>query len=212
TAAIQSASGGNYEALAVDATAVTTVVSDDVDTTTVSLTATPSAAEGGTITYTASVGAPVTGSPVSVVLDNGQTITIAVGSSTGSVSVAGADDVYAGTATNVTAAIQSASGGNYEALAVDATAVTTVVSDDVDTTTVSLTATPSAAEGGTITYTASVGAPVTGSPVSVVLDNGQTITIAVGSSTGSVSVAVADDVYAGTATNVTAAIQSASGG
>ena len=46
-------------------TAATTVVSDDVDTTTVSLTATASAAEGGTITYTASVGAPVTGSPVS---------------------------------------------------------------------------------------------------------------------------------------------------
>src|SRR4029077_12897662 len=114
TAAIQSASGGNYEALAVDATAATTTVSDDVDTTTVSLTATPSASEGGTITYTASVGAPVTGSDVTVTLDNGQTITIAVGSSTGSVTVPVGDDVYAGTATNVSAAIQSATGGNYE--------------------------------------------------------------------------------------------------
>ncbi|WP_415842738.1 immunoglobulin-like domain-containing protein, partial [Pseudomonas reidholzensis] len=51
------------------------------DTTTVTLTATPSVAEGGTIVYTASVDAPVTGSPVVVTLANGQSITIAVGQS-----------------------------------------------------------------------------------------------------------------------------------
>ena len=58
-----------------------TVVSDDVDATTVCLAATANAAEGGTITYTASVGAPVTGSDVTVTLVDGQTITIPVGSS-----------------------------------------------------------------------------------------------------------------------------------
>ena len=120
-----------FRSLAVNGTAVTTTVSDDVDTTTVSLTATPSASEGGTITYTASVGAPVTGSDVTVTLDNGATITISVGSSTGSVTLPVGDDVYAGTATNVSAAIQSASGGNYEALAVNGTAVTTTVSDEI---------------------------------------------------------------------------------
>jgi hypothetical protein len=53
-------------------------VTDTIDTTTVKLTDT-SVAEGGTVTYTATVGAPVTGSPVVVTLANGQTITIEVG-------------------------------------------------------------------------------------------------------------------------------------
>src|SRR5205085_1061443 len=151
TAAISSASGGNYESLAVNAAAVTTVVTDDVDTTTVSLTATAAAAEGGTITRTEDGRAGKRGRPETVAQDNGQSKAFAVGVSLGSRRVGLAADVYAGTATNVTAAISSASGGNYESLAVNAAAVTTVVTDDVDTTTVSLTATAAAAEGGTIT-------------------------------------------------------------
>ena len=61
-------SGGNYESLAVSAVPAVTVGHDDVDTTTVSLGGDGGAAEGGTITYTASVGAPVTGSDVTVTL------------------------------------------------------------------------------------------------------------------------------------------------
>jgi surface adhesion protein len=41
-----------------------TSVTDTIDTTGVKLTATEPSAEGGTVTYTATVGAPVTGSPV----------------------------------------------------------------------------------------------------------------------------------------------------
>jgi hypothetical protein len=63
----------------------------------------------------------------------------------------------------------------------------TNVTDTVDTTTVKLTATEAAAEGDTVTYTATVGADVTGSPVVVTLANGQTITIAVGQTTGTVT-------------------------
>src|SRR5688572_155428 len=212
SATIASASGGNYESLAVSAVPAVTVVSDDVDTTTVSLSATAKAAEGGTSIYTASVRAPVTGSDVTVTLSNGQTITIPVGSSTGTVNAAVGDDVYAGTAVNVSATIASASGGNYESLAVSAVPAVTVVSDDVYTTTESLRATANAAEGATITYSASVGAPVTGSDVTVTRCTGPLPTRRSSGLTGTVNAAVGDDVYAGTAVNVSATIASASGG
>ncbi|MBK5305045.1 MULTISPECIES: immunoglobulin-like domain-containing protein, partial [Gammaproteobacteria] len=60
-----------------------------------------------------------------------------------------------------------------------------------------LTATSTVAEGGTVVYTASVSAPVTGSPVVVTLSNGQTITIPVGSSSGSVDFVAPNDALAG---------------
>ena len=53
------------------------------------------------------------------------------------------------------------------------------------------------AEGGSIVYTASVNAPVTGSPVIVTLANGQTITIPVGQSSSTVTTPVSNDVYQG---------------
>ncbi|MBC3414372.1 hypothetical protein HU720_24080, partial [Pseudomonas sp. SWRI51] len=63
-----------------------TQVTDTIDTSTVTLTASSnSVAEGGTITYTASVNHEVTGSDLVVKLANGQTITIPVGQSSSSV-------------------------------------------------------------------------------------------------------------------------------
>ncbi|WP_438825961.1 beta strand repeat-containing protein [Pseudomonas fluorescens] len=210
TNSITSVSGGNYENLVANQAPVSTAVTDVKDTTTVSLTATPSVAEGGTIIYTASVGAPVTGSPVVVSLANGQTITIPVGQSSGTATGAVTNDVYQGHAA-VTNSITSVSGGNYENLVANQAPVSTSVTDVQDTTTVSLTATPSMAEGGTIIYTATVGAPVTGSPVIVSLANGQTITIPVGQSSGTATGAVSNDVYQGHAA-VTNSITSVSGG
>ncbi|MGE8115591.1 immunoglobulin-like domain-containing protein, partial [Pseudomonas sp. NPDC086566] len=207
---ITSVSGGNYENLVANQTPVSTAITDVQDTTTVSLTATPSVAEGGTIVYTATVGAPVTGSPVVVSLANGQTITIPVGQSSGTATGAVTNDVYQGHA-SVTNSITSISGGNYENLVANQAPVSTSVTDVQDTTTVSLTATPSVAEGGTIVYTATVGAPVTGSPVVVSLANGQTITIPVGQSSGTATGAVTNDVYQGHAA-VTNSITSVSGG
>ncbi|WP_177410051.1 immunoglobulin-like domain-containing protein, partial [Pseudomonas sp. R11(2017)] len=207
---ISNVSGGNYENLVADKTQVSTSVSDVTDTTTVTLTATPSVTEGGTILYTATVGAPVTGSPVVVTLTNGQSITIPVGQSSGTATGAVSNDVYQGHAT-VTNSISDVSGGNYENLVANKAAVSTSVTDVQDTTTVTLTATPSVAEGGTILYTATVDAPVTGSPVVVNLANGQIITIAVGQSSGTATGAVTNDVYQGHAA-VTNSITSVSGG
>ena len=174
----------------------TATITDDVDATTVTLTATPSVAEGGSILYTATLDhAAVTA--MTVTLSNGATIAIAAGATSGSIPVAApTDDVYID-AGSVSATIASTSGGGLEAVTINPAAATTTVADTIDTTTATLTATPSVAEGGSIIYTVSLTAPVTGSPVSVTLANGQTIAIAVGASSGSVTTAVADNVYAG---------------
>ncbi|WP_313741681.1 immunoglobulin-like domain-containing protein, partial [Pseudomonas sp.] len=207
---ITTVSGGNYENLVANQAAVTTTVTDTVDTSTVTLTATPSVAEGGSIVYTASVSAPVTGTPVVVKLANGETITIAVGQSSGTVSTPVSNDVYQGHAP-VTNSISTVSGGNYENLVANKAATTTTVSDVQDTTTLTLSATPTVAEGGSIVYTASLSNPA-GTPVTVTLSNGQTITIAANQSSGSVTVAApADDVYIGAST-VSAQITNATGG
>ena len=68
------------------------------------------------------------------------------------------DDVYID-AGNVSATISSATGGNFESLAINPAAATTAITDTIATTTVSLTATASVAEGGNITYTASLNNP-----------------------------------------------------
>ena len=88
------------------------------------------------------------------------------------------DDVHVD-AGSVSATISSATGGNFENLLVDRHAAVTAISDTIDTTTVSLTATPSVAEGGTaIIYTATLTSRGAGDPVTVTLDNGAGITIA----------------------------------
>ena len=126
----------------VNPAAATTSITDTIDTTTVSLAATPSVAEGGFIVYTASLTAAAQ-SPVTVNLSNGATITIAAGATTGTVSVAApGDDVYVD-AGSVPATISSATGGKFENLAINPAAATTAITDTIDITTVSLTATPS---------------------------------------------------------------------
>ncbi|WP_330219791.1 immunoglobulin-like domain-containing protein, partial [Pseudomonas sp. Root329] len=189
------ASGGNFEKLDISKASVTTTVTDTVDTSTVTLTASSSSvAEGGTVVYTASVGAPVTGSPVVVTLSNGQTITIGIGQSSGTVNAVVSNDVLSGHAP-VTNSITKVSGGNYENLVADKTPVSTSVTDTVDTTTLSLSATGNVKEGGQITYTATL-THAAGTPVTVTLSNGATITIDAGKTTGTVKVdAPKDDVY-----------------
>ncbi|MDI2146221.1 LapA family giant adhesin, partial [Pseudomonas sp. ITA] len=210
TNAITNVSGGNYENLVADKTPVSTTVTDTIDTTNLSLTATGTVAEGGQITYTATL-TNAAGSPVTVTLSNGAVITIDAGKTTGTVTVpAPADDVYKD-AGNVQATIKSATGGNFENLVTSTTPAVTSVTDTIDTTTVKLTATATAAEGGTVTYTATVGAPVTGSPVTVTLSNGQQITIEVGKTTGTVTTTAPNDVLNGHAP-LTNAITGVSGG
>ena len=208
TNSITNVTGGNYENLVADKTPVSTNVTDTVDTTNLSLSATGTVAEGGSIVYTATL-TNAAGSPVTVTLSNGAVITIEAGKTTGTVTVpAPADDVYKDAGT-VQATISTATGGNFENLVPSTTPAVTSVTDTIDTTTVKLTATTTAAEGGTVTYTATVGAPVTGSPVTVTLANGQTITIGVGQTTGTATTTAPNDALTGHApltnsiTNVT---------
>ncbi|MFL1517836.1 immunoglobulin-like domain-containing protein, partial [Pseudomonas prosekii] len=69
------------------------------------------------------------------------------------------DDVYKDAGT-VQATIKTATGGNFENLVPSTAPAITNVTDTIDTSTVKLTATGTAAEGGTVTYTATVGQPV----------------------------------------------------
>ena len=210
TNSITNVSGGNYENLVADKTPVSTTVTDTVDTTNLSLTATGTVAEGGQITYTATL-SNAAGSPVTVTLSNGSVITIDAGKTTGTVTVpAPADDVYKDAGT-VQATIKTATGGSFENLVPSTTPAVTSVTDTIDTTTVKLTATGTAAEGGTVTYTATVGAPVTGSPVTVTLANGQNITIEVGKTTGTVTTIAPNDALTGHAP-LTNSITNVSGG
>ena len=214
SASITSTSGGNFENVAIDTTAATTSITDTIDTTTVSLSATGSITEaGGTVTYTASVD-NATGTDMTVTLDNGETITIAAGDTSGSVDVTvAADEDAIIDASSISASITSTSGGNFENVAIDTTAATTSVTDTIDTTTVSLSATASITEaGGTVTYTANVD-NATDTDMTVTLDNGETITIAAGDTSGSVDVTVASDEDAiADASTISTAISSTSGG
>ena len=103
------------------------------------------------------------------------------------------DDVYLDAGT-ISRSITSATGGNFESLVASTNPAVTSVTDDADTTLVSLTASASAAEGTAITYTASL-ASAAQSQVLVTITGGSVITIASGASTGTVSVTAADDVY-----------------
>ncbi|MFL1517834.1 immunoglobulin-like domain-containing protein, partial [Pseudomonas prosekii] len=92
---------------------VTTTVTDTADTTNLSLSATGSVAEGGSIVYTATL-TNAAGSPVTVTLSNGAVITIDAGKTFGTATVAApTDDVYKD-AGSVQATITGATGGNFE--------------------------------------------------------------------------------------------------
>ncbi|MCX2817745.1 hypothetical protein OO307_27735, partial [Pseudomonas sp. DCB_E] len=79
----------------------------------------------------------------------------------------------------VSVTIENATGGNFEQLTPNPTPAQTTINDSVDTTTATLTASPSVTEGGVITYTVTLSNPAQ-TPVTVTLSNGQTISDGVG--------------------------------
>nr|BFE92442.1 hypothetical protein GCM10020185_29780 [Pseudomonas brassicacearum subsp. brassicacearum] len=207
---ITGATGGNFENLVPSTAPAVTTITDSVDTTDLSLSASTEVAEGGSIVYTATLTNPA-GSPVTVTLSNGAVINIAAGATTGTVTVdAPKDDVYKD-AGKVEVSIDKATGGNFENLVPSTTPAVTDVTDTIDTSTVSLTATSTVAEGGTVVYTASVNAPVTDAPLVITLSNGQTITIPVGASSGTVNFVTPNDALAG-GDNLSVKIDDAKGG
>ncbi|MGV8570684.1 MAG: immunoglobulin-like domain-containing protein, partial [Pseudomonas asiatica] len=211
-AKIDSTNGGDFEKLDVSSTAAVTKVTDTIDTTTVTLTATQSVVEGGVVTYTASVNHKVTGSDLVVKLANGQTITIPVGESSASVPFTAPNNVH-NTNLDLTNKITDISGGNYEKTVAVGEPVTTVTDNPAtpDVTTLTLTATDTVAEGGKITYTATLSNPA-GTALTVKLSNGETITIAAGQKEGSITIdAPSDDVYIDAGT-VQAKIDGTTGG
>ncbi|WP_236248040.1 retention module-containing protein, partial [Pseudomonas mosselii] len=207
---ITGATGGNFEKLEPNPTPAETKINDSIDTTTATLTATPSVTEGGVITYTVTLNNPAQ-TPVTVTLSNGQTITVKAGESTGSVDFqTPANDVYNNGST-VSTTITGATGGNFEKLEPNPAPAETKINDSIDTTTATLTATPSVTEGGVITYTVTLTNPAQ-TPVTVTLSNGQTVTIEAGKSSGSVDFQTpANDVYNNGST-VSTTITGATGG
>ncbi|WP_347170005.1 LapA family giant adhesin [Pseudomonas salmasensis] len=213
---ITSATGGNFESLVPSTTPAITTITDSIDTTTVTLTAPTEANEGGQVTYTATLSNKA-GTDVTLKLDNGSSITIKAGETVGTVTVpAPSDDAFIDKSTQ-TVQITETSGGNFEKLEVAGDGASTTINDTLDKVDVVLTATTTVGEGGNIVYTASLvdknGAPVTNAtnPLTVTLDNGQTITIGVNQSSGTVTTVAPDDIYKGDQT-VTAAITNVTGG
>ncbi|WP_371916062.1 immunoglobulin-like domain-containing protein, partial [Pseudomonas sp. B9(2017)] len=189
-------SGGNYEKTVAVGEPVTTVTDNPAtpDATALTLTATDTVAEGGKITYTATL-TNKAGTDLVIKLSNGETITIAAGQKEASITVdAPSDDVYVD-AEDLSVTITGTTGGDFEKLDVSSTAAVTKVTDTIDTTTVTLTATSTVDEGGVVTYTASANHKVTGSDLVIKLANGQTITIPVGESSASVPFTAPNNVY-----------------
>jgi Ca2+-binding RTX toxin-like protein len=214
SATISSATGGNFEQIAINPAPAVTQVLDTTDATVVSLSATPSITEaGGVITYTATL-TSAAHAPVVITLSNNQQITIANGATSGSldVTVDSTEDVYSD-ASSISMTITGAIGGNFELLTINPAPAVTQVTDTIDATAISLSATPSITEAATsITYTATL-ASAAHAAVVVTLSNGLVINIANGATSGSASYPVVanEDVYLDVS-SVSATISSAVGG
>ncbi|MET3738420.1 putative secreted protein, partial [Pseudomonas sp. UYEF17] len=175
---IEGATGGNFEQLVPNPTPAQTTINDSVDTTTATLTANPSVTEGGVITYTVTLSNPAQ-TPVTVTLSNGQTITVEAGKTQGSVDFqTPANDVYNNGST-VSVTIEGATGGNFEQLMPNPTPASTVISDSIDTVTVSIVGNGSVTEDQQPSFTVKVSQALD-RPLTVTLSNGDTVTIEAG--------------------------------
>ncbi|MGG7600429.1 retention module-containing protein, partial [Pseudomonas sp. WC1] len=191
---ITEATGGNFEKLEPNPAPAETKINDSIDTTTATLTATPSVSEGGVITYTVTLTNPAQ-TPVTVTLSNGQTITVKAGESTGSVDFqTPANDVFVNGST-VSTSITGVTGGNFEKLEPDTTPTQTVISDSIDTVTVSIASNGNVTEAEQPTFTVSVSQKLD-HDLTVTLSNGATVVISAGQTQATYSLpAQGDDVF-----------------
>ena len=126
SATIAGTSGGGNLIITTDPAPAVTQITDTIDTTTVTLTATASVNEGGQIVYTATV-TNAAQTDVVIKLSNDKTITIEAGKTTGTVTVDTPANLADGKDLTVSATITSATGGNYENLAINPQAATSTV-------------------------------------------------------------------------------------
>ncbi|WP_460132178.1 retention module-containing protein [Pseudomonas sp. S1_E04] len=126
SATIAGTSGGGNLIITTDPAPAVTQINDTIDTTTVTLTATASVDEGGKIVYTATV-TNAAQTDVVIKLSNDQTITIEAGKTTGTVSIDTPANLADGKDLVVSTTITSATGGNYENLAINPQAATSTV-------------------------------------------------------------------------------------
>ncbi|MFV3287057.1 immunoglobulin-like domain-containing protein, partial [Pseudomonas sp. NY15356] len=155
-----------------------TVITDSVDTTSVTLTATPGITEGGVITYTATLSNPAQ-TPVTVTLSNGQTITIKAGETTGTVDFkTPANDVFVNGST-VSTTITGASGGNFEKLTPNTTPAETQIKDSIDTVTVSIAGNGDVTEAQQPAFTVKISQKLD-HDLTVTLSNGDKVVIKAG--------------------------------
>ncbi|MCT7487983.1 hypothetical protein N5T63_03565, partial [Aliarcobacter cryaerophilus] len=166
--------GGNYRDLDISDSSTVTIV-DTEDPTTVTITSNPTVTEGGDILVKASVERPVTEKDLVITLNDGTELTIKVGATESEEVVAKTttrtNEEYKQGDEEVTFKIDKAEGGNFEAL--DTTSTTkTIVQDDKDPTTVTITSNPTVTEGGDILVKASVERPVTEKDLVITLNDG----------------------------------------
>ncbi|TGT77786.1 immunoglobulin-like domain-containing protein [Mesorhizobium sp. M2E.F.Ca.ET.166.01.1.1] len=209
---VSGTSGGNFEALDTSDKATVTV-HDTIDTTAITLDDVSVNEGAGTATITAHVANAVTGSDLVISLDNGASVTIAVGATSGvstAFAVQGDDPYVDGESYQV--GVSGTSGGNFEALDTSDKATVTV-HDTIDTTAITLDDVSVNEGAGTATITAHVANAVTGSDLVISLDNGASVTIAVGATSGvSTAFAVADNNVYGDSNNYQVGITGTSGG
>ncbi|MGA9094665.1 MAG: retention module-containing protein, partial [Pseudomonas alloputida] len=194
SATVTGSSGGGGLTVTLPQTPAVTQVTDTIDTTTATLTASPSVTEGGVITYTVTLSNPAQ-TPVTVTLSNGQVITVEAGKTQGSVDFqTPANDVYNNGST-VSVTIENATGGNFEQLTPNPTPASTVINDSIDTVTVSIVSNGNVTEDQQPSFTVKVSQALD-RPLTVTLSNGDTVTIEAGKTEVEYKTSVqGDDVY-----------------
>jgi surface adhesion protein len=132
TESITSAAGGDLEAITVDTTGASTAVSDSVDNTTVSITGSTSVTEGNAASYTVSLTNPAQTEVTVKIVYSGtaadgkdftgvHTVKIPANASGATFDIATLDDKITEGTENFVVKIDSATGGNFEHLAVSGT-------------------------------------------------------------------------------------------
>ena len=218
TATVTGFSGGGFDRVYDRDVSATVNISDTIDTTTVSLSATDGKEGDDTVAFTVSLSNPVQTAATATVNanDKSYTVTIPAGASSANLSVPNpnTEDVYLDAST-LTASVTAFEGGDFEAVDFSKASATANIADTVDTTTVSLSATDGKEGDETISFTVSLSNPAQTAATATVYANGEshTVTIPAGKSSATVSVPNpnTEDVYLGAST-LTASVIDFEGG